>query len=140
MLIGAYGVVPSTLADIMKDKVEVGYEYHTVYKTKINGEYEIIDVNISDPEGIGYLWRNLEETEISFKKITRPPELTDGEVWYEITDMQRIKSIQITDSGEVHTMPFYIPQLSVVNSISDEDLEVLFERIEQIRDKFGEDH
>ena len=61
------------------------------------------------------------------------------EVWYEITDMQHIKSIQITDSSEVHTMAFHIPQLSVVYSISDEDVELLFERIEQIRDKYGEE-
>ena len=140
MLMFAYGVVPSTLADIMKDKVEDGYEYHTVYKTKVNGEYDLKDVNISDPDGIDYLWRNLEGIEVSFKKITRPPELTDGEVWYEITDMQHIKSIQITDSGEVHTMAFHIPQLSVVYSISDEDVELLFTRIEQIRDKYGEEY
>ena len=51
MLMFAYGIVPSTLADIMKDKVEDGYEYHTVYKTKVNGEYDIRDVKISDPKG-----------------------------------------------------------------------------------------
>ena len=138
--IGAYGLLPDTLADLMKDKVEEGHEYYTVYKTKVNGEYDLKDVNISDPDGIDYLWRNLEGTEVSFKKITRPPELTDGEVWYEITDMQHIKSIQITDSGEVHTMAFHIPQLSVVYSISDEDVELLFTRIEQIRDKYGDEY
>lgn len=140
MLMFAYGIVPGTLSDIMKDKVEDGYEYHTVYKTKVNGEYDLKDVNISDPDGIDYLWRNLEGIEVSFKKITRPPELTDGEVWYEITDMQHIKSIPVTDSGEVHTMPFHIPQLSVVYSISDEDVELLFTRIEQIRDKYGDEY
>ena len=140
MLMFAYGVIPGTLADIMKNKVDAGYEYSTVYKTKVNGEYDLKDVNISDHDGIDYLWRNLEGIEVSFKKITRPPELTDGEVWYEITDMQHIKSIQITDSGEVHTMPFYIPQLSVVYSISDEDVELLFTRIEQIRDKYGDEY
>ena len=139
MLMFAYGVVPSTLADIMKDKVEDGYEYHTVYKTKVNGEYDLKDVNISDPDGIDYLWRNLEGTEVSFKKITRPPELTDGEVWYEITDMQHIKSIQITDSGEVHTMAFHIPQLSVVYSIPDEEINGFFERLEEIRNIYSDE-
>lgn len=139
MLLGVYGVVPGTLADIMKDKVEEGYEYSTVYKTKVNGEYELSNVKISDPEGIEYLWGNLEETEVSFKKVTRPPELTDGEVWYEITDMQHIKSMQITDSGEVYTMAFHIPQFSVVYSISEEEVQVLFERINQIREIYGEE-
>ena len=134
----AYGVIPGTLADIMKDKVDEGYAYSTVYKTKVNGEYELNNVKISELEGIDYLWRNLKETEVSFKKVTRPPELMDGEVWYEITDMQHLKSIQITDSGEVHTMAFHIPQLSVVYSISDEDKVVLFERIEQIRDIYSD--
>ncbi|WP_458398081.1 hypothetical protein [Anaerotignum sp.] len=140
ILMVSYGIAPSNLADIMKEKVEVGHDYSVAYKTKVNGEYDIDRVKISDPEGIEYLWRNLEETEVSFKKITRPPELTDGEVWYEITDMQHLKSMHITDSGEVHTMPFHIPQLRVVYSISDEDLEVLFTRIEQIRDKYGEEY
>lgn len=139
MLMFAYGIVPGTLADLMKEEVDEGYEYSTVYKTKVNGEYDISRLRIGDPKGIEYLWTNLEKTEVSFKKITRPPELTDGEVWYEITDMQHIKSIQITDSGEVHTMAFNIPQLSVVYSISDEDLNKLFTRIEQIREIYGEE-
>lgn len=139
MLMFAYGIVPGTLADLMKEKVDEGYEYSTVYKTKVNGEYDISRLKIDDPKGIEYLWTNLEGTEVSFKKITRYPELTDGEVWYEITDMQHLKSIQITDSGEVHTMAFNIPQLSVVYSISDEDLNKLFTRIEQIREIYGEE-
>ena len=100
--------LPDTLADLMKDKVEEGHEYYTVYKTKVNGKYDIREVKISDPKGIEELWALLEETEVSFKKITRLPGLENGEVWYEITDMQHIRSIQIEDSGEVQTMAFHI--------------------------------
>lgn len=137
--IGAYGLLPSTLADLMKDKVEEGYDYSIVYKAIVDNEYDIDRVKISDPKGIDYLWENLKSTDVSFKKIIRHPELKAGEVWYEITDMQHIKSIQITDSGEVYTMAFHIPQLSVVYSISEEELQVLFERIEQIREIYGEE-
>lgn len=56
------------------------FAYSIVYKTKENGEYDIDRVKISDSEGIEYLWRNLKGTEVSFKKITRPPELMDGEI------------------------------------------------------------
>ena len=139
MLVVAYGIVPGTLADIMKEKVEDGYDYSVAYKTKVNGEYDIDRVEINDPEGIDYLWRNLKGTEVSFKKITPPPDLTDGEVWYEITDMQHIKSIQITNSGEVYTMAFQVPQLNIVYSISDEETKELFERIDQIKEIYGEE-
>lgn len=108
------------------------FAYSIVYKTKEKRKYDIDSVKISNPEGIEYLWKNLKSTEVAFKKITRPPELIGGEVWYEITDMQHIKSIQISDSGEVHTMACHIPQLSVVYSIFKEELQVLFERVEQI--------
>ena len=139
MLMFACGVVPSTLADIMKDKVEDGYEYHTVYKTKVNGEYDIRDVKISDPKGIEELWALLEETEVSFKKITRLPGLEDGEVWYEITDMQHIRSIQVEDSGEVQTMAFHIPHFSVIYAIPDEEINEFFERLEEIRNIYSDE-
>ena len=139
MLMFAYGIVPSTLADIMKDKVEDGYEYHTVYKTKVNGEYDIRDVKISDPKGIEELWALLEETEVSFKKITRLPGLEDGEVWYEITDMQHIRSIQVEDSGEVQTMAFHIPHFSVIYAIPDEEINEFFERLEEIRNIYSDE-
>ena len=139
MLMFAYGIVPSTLADIMKDKVEDGYEYHTVYKTKVNGEYDIRDVKISDPKGIEELWALLEETEVSFKKITRLPGLENGEVWYEITDMQHIRSIQVEDSGEVQTMAFHIPHFSVIYAIPDEEINEFFERLEEIRNIYSDE-
>lgn len=137
--VGVYGLFPRTLADIMKEKVEEGHEYYTVYKTKVNGEYDIRDIEISDPKGIEELWNLLEETEVSFKKITRLPGLEDGEVWYEITDMQHIKSIQVEDSGEVQTMAFHIPQFSVIYSIPDEEVKEFFEKLEEIRNIYSDE-
>lgn len=139
MLMFAYGIVPGTLADLMKEKVDEGYEYSTVYKTKVNGEYDIRDVKISDPEGIEELWALFEETEVSFKKITRLPGLEDGEVWYEITDMQHIRSIQVEDSGEVQTMAFHIPHFSVIYAIPDEEINEFFERLEEIRNIYSDE-
>ena len=138
--IGAYGLLPDTLADLMKDKVEEGHEYYTVYKTKVNGEYDIRDVKISDPEGIEELWALFEETEVAFKKITRLPGLEDGEVWYEITDMQHIRSIQVEDSGEVQTMAFHIPHFSVIYAIPDEEINEFFERLEEILNIYSDEN
>lgn len=137
--VGVYGLFPRTLADIMKDKVEEGHEYYTVYKTKVNGEYDIRDIEISDPKGIEELWNLLEETDVSFKKITRLPGLEDGEVWYEITDMQHIRSIQVEDSGEVQTMAFHIPYFSVIYVIPDEEINEFFERLEEIRKIYSDE-
>lgn len=139
MVLVIYGILPETLADIMKEKVEVGYDYRAVYKTKINGEYDISSLKIGDSEGIEKLWELLEKTEVSFKAFKRSPNLMDGEVWYEITDMQHIKSIQITNSGEVYAMAFRIPQFNVVYSVSDGELKEFFETIEEIRVTYGEE-
>ena len=136
--LGLYMKKPRTLAELMGKKVEVGYDYETIYKSRFNGEYDLRSVKIKESEGIDEIWTLLNKTKISFKKVSLPPDLVDGEVWYEITDMQRIKSIQITNSGEVYTTAFHIPQLNVVYSVSDKELNEFFIRMEELREFYGE--
>ena len=138
---GIYGVLqmPKTIAGIMNTKMDVGYEYMTVCKKNIDGEFDIDTIRIHAPEGIEAIWKLMEETDVSFQKIISSTELKEGEVRYEVTDLQHIKSVQITNSGEVYAMALHIPQLVLVYSVSEEQTVSFFERIEEIRNNYGEE-
>ena len=134
---------PRTLAEIMKGSVSVE-KFYTRCKTMENGEFDVRSLKVRNPEGIADIWSILEETEVTSMRWEpyTSKGFQDGDVWYEVEEIQNLHWVQIMNSGKVHAhtpLISYIYPLDTIYTISDAEWQECTVALEEVMQKYGEE-